>query len=74
MTAAVPAWLRPLALRPPPAEAEPAWRYLPHCLAAALLLRLGLGLFTDAITYPDELYQYLEQGHRFAFGYGITTW
>ncbi|MBF2735766.1 MAG: hypothetical protein ISN26_06825, partial [Betaproteobacteria bacterium AqS2] len=31
-------------------------------------------LFTDAITYPDELYQYLEQGHRFAFGYGITTW
>ncbi|MBF2735765.1 MAG: hypothetical protein ISN26_06820 [Betaproteobacteria bacterium AqS2] len=74
MTAAVPAWLRPLALRPPPAEAEPAWRYLPLCLAAALLLRLGLGLFTDAVIYPEELQQYLEQGHRFAFGYGVTTW
>lgn len=74
MTASPPAWLRMLALRPPPAAAEPAWRYVPHCLAAALLLRLGLGLFSDSITYPDELYQYLEQGHRFAFGYGVTTW
>ncbi|MBF2759516.1 MAG: hypothetical protein ISN28_04510 [Ectothiorhodospiraceae bacterium AqS1] len=70
----LPTWLRPLALRPPPAQTAPPWRYLPHCLAAALLLRLGLGLFSDAITYPDELYQYLEQGHRFAFGYGVTTW
>ncbi len=53
---------------------QPSWRYLPHCLAAALLLRLGLHMFSDFITYPDELYQYLEQGHRLAFGYGLTTW
>ena len=53
---------------------QPSWRYLPHCLAAALLLRLGLHMFSDFISYPDELHNYLEQGHRLAFGYGIITW
>ncbi|MBF2759515.1 MAG: hypothetical protein ISN28_04505, partial [Ectothiorhodospiraceae bacterium AqS1] len=44
---------------------------LPRRRAAAAA---GPGAFSDSITYPDELYQYLEQGHRFAFGYGVTTW
>ena len=58
----------------PGTTAQPPWRYLPHCLVAALLLRLGLHMFSDFISYPDELYQYLEQGHRLAFGYGLITW
>ncbi len=58
----------------PGTTAQPSWRYLPHCLIVALLLRLGLHMFSDFISYPDELYQYLEQGHRLAFGYGLITW
>ena len=58
----------------PGATVQPSWRYLPHCLAAALLLRLGLHMFSDFISYPDELHQYLEQGHRLAFGYGLVFW
>ena len=58
----------------PGATVQPSWRYLPHCLAAALLLRLGLHMFSDFVSYPDELQQYLEQGHKLAFGYGIVTW
>ena len=58
----------------PGATAQPSWRYLPHCLAAALLLRLGLHMFSDFVAYPDELQQYLEQGHKLAFGYGLVFW
>ena len=53
---------------------QPSWRYLPHCLAAALLLRLGLNLFSDFISFADEIWHYQEQGHRLAFGYSITIW
>ena len=53
---------------------QPSWRYLPHCLAAALLLRLGLNLFSDFISFTDEIWHYQEQGHRLAFGYSITIW
>ena len=53
---------------------QPSWRYLPHCLIVALLLRLGLHMFSDFVAYPDELQQYLEQGHKLAFGYGLVTW
>ena len=67
--------LRRLSLyQAPGAAVQPSWRYLPHCLAAALLLRLGLHMFSDFVAYPDELQQYLEQGHRLAFGYGLVTW
>ncbi len=58
----------------PGATVQPSWRYLPHCLLAALLLRLGLHMFSDFVVYPDELHQYLEQGHRLAFGYGLVFW
>ena len=58
----------------PGATVQPSWRYLPHCLVAGLLLRLGLHMFSDFVAYPDELQQYLEQGHRLAFGYGLVTW
>ncbi len=53
---------------------QPSWRYLPHCLIVALLLRLGLHIFSDFIAFPDEIWHYQEQGHRLAFGYSITIW
>ena len=58
----------------PVATVQPSWRYLPHCLIAALLLRLGLHMFSDFVAYPDELQQYLEQGHKLVFGYGLVFW
>ena len=58
----------------PGTTAQPSWRYLPHCLVAALLLRLGLHMFSDFVAYPDELQQYLEQGHKLVFGYGLVFW
>ena len=58
----------------PGATVQPSWRYLPHCLVAALLLRLGLHMFSDFITFADELWSYQEQGHRLVFGYSITLW
>lgn len=43
-------------------------------LIAALLLRLFAYLNYPSIHHPDELFQYLEQAHRLAFGYGIIPW
>jgi hypothetical protein len=46
-----------------------------HILAlAALLLRLAVAWWSVRITYPDELFQYLEQAHRLVYGYGIVPW
>ena len=68
-------YLRSLNLyQAPGPKSRPSWCYLPHCLAAALLLRLGLHMFSDFIAYPDELHHYLEQGHKLAFGYGVDLW
>jgi hypothetical protein len=41
---------------------------------AALLVRLVFALTTDQIHHPDEVFQYLEQGHRLVFGYGLIPW
>ena len=43
-------------------------------LACALGLRIWAALAPVQDYYPDELYQYLEQGHRLAFGYGYVPW
>jgi len=43
-------------------------------LACALGLRIWAALVPVQDYYPDELYQYLEQGHRLAFGYGFVPW
>jgi len=36
--------------------------------------RIGVAPSSDQISYPDEILQYLEQGHRLAFGYGFVPW
>ena len=43
-------------------------------LIAAFLLRLLGYLNYPSIHHPDELFHYLEQAHRLAFGYGIIPW
>jgi len=46
-----------------------------HLIAlAALAARLIVACWSMRITYPDELFQYLEQAHRLVYGYGIIPW
>jgi GPI mannosyltransferase 3 len=49
-----------------------ALSYLLLLMAAAP--RMWAVFYDQGIFWPDEIYQSLEQGHRFAFGYGITPW
>jgi phosphatidylinositol glycan class B len=39
-----------------------------------LVTRLYTAFRDDGVLWPDEVYQSLEQGHRFAFGYGLVPW
>lgn len=46
-----------------------------HVLALiGLTIRIYVALKSEQIHHPDELFQYLEQAHRFVFGYGNITW
>ena len=51
-----------------------SWYWLKPLLALALAARIALALNTDSIVHPDEIFQYLEQGHRLAFGNGLIPW
>lgn len=50
------------------------WAGLHVVAIAALLLRLVVAWWSVRITYPDEVFQYLEQAHRLVYGYGIVPW
>ena len=52
----------------------PAWRWLPHVLALAFLLRALAALAGDFVNHPDEVMQYLEPAHKAAFGAGVSYW
>ena len=52
----------------------PAWRWLPHVLALAFLLRALTALAGDFVIHPDEVMQYLEPAHKAAFGAGVSYW
>jgi GPI mannosyltransferase 3 len=46
-----------------------------HLIAVVgLLLRLLFTFRCDTIYHPDEIFQYVEQAHRWAFGYGNIPW
>jgi GPI mannosyltransferase 3 len=49
-------------------------RLLPFALVFAFLARIGFAFASEAIVHPDAIFQYLEQGHRLAFGYGVIPW
>ena len=70
---------------PPPAAAWPPffsplaptpalWRGFWPCLGAAFLLRVVVGVGGEWTVRADEVFQYLEQAHRWVFGYGQVTW
>ena len=53
---------------------EPRWRWLPVLLALAMVPRALVALSGDFTLHPDEVMQYLEAGHRLAFGPGVLFW
>ena len=53
---------------------EPVWRWFWPVLALAFSVRAAVALHGDFATHPDEIMQYLEQGHRLAFGNGVLYW
>ena len=59
--------------RAPAAEAVNR-RLLAAILTGGFAARAGVALVSDNIPWPDELFQYLEQGHRAVFGYGYVPW
>ena len=58
----------------PQTPVGPVWKLLWPVLALAFAARAAVALSGDFILHPDELMQYLEQGHRLAFGNGILYW
>ena len=50
------------------------WKYFIPVLVLAFAVRAALALYTDSILHVDEIFQYLEQGHRLAFGNGVVPW
>jgi phosphatidylinositol glycan class B len=51
-----------------------SWAGIHLVALAALSVRLFVAWWSMRITYPDELFQYLEQAHRLVYGYGIVPW
>ena len=43
-------------------------------LALGALPQLWLAVSDQGVFWPDEIYQSLEQAHRFAFGFGVIPW
>ena len=57
----------------------PALRHVSRVTVVQILLlafaaRFGVAIATDSVLYPDEVFQHLEQAHRFVFGMGIVPW
>lgn len=49
------------------------WSLVALC-AAALAVRVAVARWLPSIIHQDEVFQYLEQGHRLAFGNGFVPW
>jgi GPI mannosyltransferase 3 len=50
------------------------WPMLHALAATALVLRLIVAWWSERISFPDEVFQYLEQAHRLVYGYGFIPW
>lgn len=62
---------KPLALTPSVSVSAIA---LPTVLLLALSIRLWVVWTQTYVVFVDETFQYLEQGHRLAFGTGLVPW
>ena len=47
---------------------------LPAILLIALAIRVAVVGTQTYVVFQDETFQYLEQGHRLAFGSGVLPW
>lgn len=56
------------------ARSRPVSLALVSVLGVALAVRLGVVLTQGYVVFADETFQYLEQGHRLAFGTGVLPW
>ena len=43
-------------------------------LVVAFIIRVTAVITFPSLAHPDENFQLFEQGHRFAFGYGVVSW
>lgn len=43
-------------------------------LAIAFAFRVAIAWVLPTLHHPDEVFQYLEQGYRLVFGYGVIPW
>jgi GPI mannosyltransferase 3 len=50
------------------------WPKLHWVAVVSGLIRIVVVFISDRIHYADEIFQYLEQAHRLAFGYGMIPW
>jgi GPI mannosyltransferase 3 len=50
------------------------WNKLHLIAVIGLIIRLIPALNFDTIYHPDEIFQYVEQAHRWEFGYGNIPW
>jgi hypothetical protein len=57
-----------------PGAAGPIWGGVHGIAALAFVLRYAVALVSENVFWPDEMYQYLEQGHRLVYGYGYIPW
>jgi GPI mannosyltransferase 3 len=53
-------------------KAELLW--LVGIVTVALAVRVLVVILLPNFQHPDEIYQFFEQSHRIAFGYGLQTW
>ena len=54
--------------------AEPVWKWFWPVLGLAFAVRAAIALSGDSRLHFDEYMQYLEVGHRLAFGNGVMYW
>jgi hypothetical protein len=57
-----------------PARDHPRLALTAALLALAAVPRIWAAVWDQGIFWPDEIFQSIEQAHRFAFGYGFVSW
>ncbi len=61
-------------LYPSESKPQPVWTWFKWVVLTGLILRMAYAGYSDYVWHADEILQYLEQGHRLTFGYGLIPW
>lgn len=57
-----------------PGNSGGAGTLLAFIVVGGFAARAAVALASENLLWPDEIFQYLEQGHRAVFGYGYVPW